>query len=98
MKHKFFSLAKSVIIASALLIPFISSAESYSFSVTRNSAVALQGNCDYQRGAACFGGFGNIDEATVHLTQFDPLYSPKGKEWLKLYLPARTAQVLRRRR
>ena len=52
MKHKFFSLAKSVIIASALLIPLFSSAESYSFSVTRNSAAAVTGNCDYQRGAA----------------------------------------------
>ena len=45
--------------------------------------------------SADFGGFGNVDETTVHFTQFDPLYSPKGKEWLKLYLPARTAQVLR---
>ncbi|MBP5315573.1 MAG: alpha amylase C-terminal domain-containing protein, partial [Muribaculaceae bacterium] len=45
--------------------------------------------------SADFGGFGNVDETTVHCTQFDPLYSPKGKEWLKLYLPARTAQVLR---
>ena len=52
MKHKFFSTAKSVIIASALLIPFISSAENYSFSVTRNSAADVTGNCDYQRGAA----------------------------------------------
>lgn len=45
-----------------------------------------------------FGGYGNVDETTVHFTQFDPLYSPKGKEWLKLYLPARTAQVLRRKK
>ena len=42
-----------------------------------------------------FGGFGNIDETVDHLTQFDPLYKPMGKEWLKLYLPARSAQVLR---
>ena len=42
-----------------------------------------------------FGGFGNIDETIDHLTQFDPLYKPMGKEWLKLYLPARSAQVLR---
>ena len=42
-----------------------------------------------------FGGFGNIDEKVRHLTLNDPLYAPTGKEWLKLYLPARSAQVLR---
>ena len=42
-----------------------------------------------------FGGFGNIDESVEHFTQHDELYSPLGKEWLKLYLPARSAQVLR---
>lgn len=42
-----------------------------------------------------FGGFGNIDEKVEHLTIHDPLYQPIGKEWLKLYLPARSAQVLR---
>ena len=45
-----------------------------------------------------FGGYGNIDESVSHLTQQDPLYAPIGKEWLKLYLPARSAQVLRLRR
>ncbi|MDE6832546.1 MAG: alpha amylase C-terminal domain-containing protein, partial [Muribaculaceae bacterium] len=42
-----------------------------------------------------FGGYGNIDESVSHLTVADPLYAPTGKEWLKLYLPARSAQVLR---
>lgn len=42
-----------------------------------------------------FGGFGNVDENVEHLTGFDPLYEPTGKEWLKLYLPARSAMVLR---
>ena len=42
-----------------------------------------------------FGGFGNIDEKVEHLTQYDALYEPIGKEWLKLYLPPRPAQVLR---
>lgn len=42
-----------------------------------------------------FGGFGNIDEKVEHFTIADPLYKPTGKEWLKLYLPARSAQVLR---
>lgn len=45
-----------------------------------------------------FGGYGNIDEHVHHLTLTDPLYSPHGVEWLKLYLPARSAQVLRRRK
>lgn len=42
-----------------------------------------------------FGGYGNIDETVEHFTMPDPLYQPIGKEWLKLYLPARSAQVLR---
>ncbi len=42
-----------------------------------------------------FGGFGNIDDKIHHFTQPDPLYAPSGKGWLKMYLPARTAQVLR---
>jgi 1,4-alpha-glucan branching enzyme len=43
-----------------------------------------------------FGGYGNIDESIQHFTQPDPLYTPHGVEWLKLYLPARTALVLRK--
>ena len=43
-----------------------------------------------------FGGFGNIDDKVRHFTAPDPLYHPAGKGWLRLYLPARTAQVLRR--
>jgi len=43
-----------------------------------------------------FGGYGNVDESIEHFTQPDPLYSPHGVEWLKLYLPARTATVLRK--
>ncbi len=45
-----------------------------------------------------FGGYGNIDESVEHLTVSDPLYSPHGVEWLKLYLPARSAMVLRKRK
>ena len=45
--------------------------------------------------ARCFGGFGNVEDRMHHLTQDDPLYSPSGKGWLKLYIPARSAQVLR---
>ncbi len=43
-----------------------------------------------------FGGYGNIDESVEHFTQPDPLYTPHGVEWLKLYIPARSAMVLRK--
>ncbi len=43
-----------------------------------------------------FGGFGLIDETIRHLSIPDPLYKKEKKEWLKLYLPARTAIVLKR--
>ena len=42
-----------------------------------------------------FGGHGLVDDSVHHFTQPDPLYTPAGKGWLKMYLPARTAQVLR---
>lgn len=42
-----------------------------------------------------FGGFNRIDKTIEHFTMPDPLYKKYRKEWLKLYLPARTAQVLR---
>ena len=45
-----------------------------------------------------FGGFGNIDETVEHITTRDELYAPAGVEWLKLYLPARSAMVLRRKK
>ncbi len=43
-----------------------------------------------------FGGHGSVDDSVHHFTQPDPLYSPSGKGWLKMYLPARSAQVLRK--
>jgi 1,4-alpha-glucan branching enzyme len=44
-----------------------------------------------------FGGYGNVDDSVEHLTCHDELYAPAGVEWLKLYLPARTAMVLRKK-
>ncbi|MDE7396363.1 MAG: alpha amylase C-terminal domain-containing protein, partial [Muribaculum sp.] len=44
-----------------------------------------------------YGGYGNIDDSTVHFTESDELYHPEGKGWLKLYLPPRTCQVLRKK-
>ncbi|MDL2245213.1 alpha amylase C-terminal domain-containing protein [Parabacteroides sp. PFB2-10] len=43
-----------------------------------------------------FGGFGLTDDTIHHLTNFDPLYRKEKKEWLKLYLPARSGMVLRK--
>ncbi|MDR0413683.1 MAG: alpha amylase C-terminal domain-containing protein [Dysgonamonadaceae bacterium] len=43
-----------------------------------------------------FGGFGLADDSVEHFTTGDPLYEKEKKEWLKLYLPARTAVVLKR--
>ncbi|MCC8118417.1 MAG: alpha amylase C-terminal domain-containing protein [Bacteroidales bacterium] len=45
-----------------------------------------------------FGGYGNVDEKVEHFTQSDPLYAPAGVEWLRLYLPARSAMVLKKAR
>lgn len=45
-----------------------------------------------------YGGFGFVDESLVHWTNGDPLYNKENKGWLKLYLPARTAQVFRYRK
>ena len=44
-----------------------------------------------------FGGHGFADDSICHITNFDPLYKREQKEWLKLYLPARTAVVLKKR-
>jgi 1,4-alpha-glucan branching enzyme len=40
-----------------------------------------------------FGGYGNIDESIEHITIAEPKHV-SGKHWLKLYIPARTVQVL----
>lgn len=43
-----------------------------------------------------FGGNGLNDDSITHLTNYDETYVEHHKEWLKLYLPARTAIVLKR--
>jgi 1,4-alpha-glucan branching enzyme len=44
-----------------------------------------------------FGGFGFADDSVEHFTNYDALYEGDGKEWLKLYVPARSAVVLRKK-
>ncbi|MCH5347295.1 MAG: alpha amylase C-terminal domain-containing protein, partial [Muribaculaceae bacterium] len=43
-----------------------------------------------------YGGFDNVDDVQHHLTQPDPLYIDQDKGWLKVYIPARSAQVYRK--
>jgi 1,4-alpha-glucan branching enzyme len=49
-----------------------------------------------------FAGFGIADDSVEHFTQHDPLYalpdpySGLVKGWLRLYLPARSAVVLKK--
>ena len=43
-----------------------------------------------------FGGNGLSDDSITHLTNYDPVYVSEHKEWLKLYIPARSAVVLKK--
>jgi 1,4-alpha-glucan branching enzyme len=45
-----------------------------------------------------FGGFSLVDESITYQTIADPLYANDGKEWLKLYIPSRSAIVLRKQK
>lgn len=46
--------------------------------------------------AKCFGGYGFADDSVEHFTNPDPLYAKDHKGWLKLYIPARSAVVLKK--
>lgn len=46
--------------------------------------------------AVKYGGNGLSDDSIRHLTAFDPLYEAENKGWLKLYIPARSAVILRK--
>lgn len=43
-----------------------------------------------------YGGFDSSDDSIAHFTQHDALYEKDGKGWLKLYIPARSAVVLKK--
>ena len=43
-----------------------------------------------------FGGNGLTDPTITHYTHFEPLHKRYKKEWLKLYIPARSAIVLKK--
>ncbi len=44
-----------------------------------------------------FGGNGLTDDTITHFTNHDALYEQEHKGWMKLYIPARSAVVLRRK-
>lgn len=45
-----------------------------------------------------YGGNGLNDDSVTHFTVPDPLYKKDKKGWMKLYIPARTAMVLRKKK
>ena len=49
-------------------------------------------NTDAER----FGGNSFVDETQTHFTMYDRLHARRKKGWLQLYLPARTAMVLKK--
>ena len=46
--------------------------------------------------SSLYGGNDLADDSLRHFTNYDPIYEKDGKGWLKLYIPARSAVVLRR--
>ncbi len=46
--------------------------------------------------SSLYGGNDLADDSVRHFTNFDPVYERDGKGWLKLYIPARSAVVLRK--
>ena len=48
--------------------------------------------------APAYGGNGLADDTVTHFTNFDQLLQRDGKGWLQLYLPARSAVVLRKKK
>ena len=43
-----------------------------------------------------YGGNELADDSVRHFTNYDPIYEKDGKGWLKLYIPARSAVVLKK--
>lgn len=65
--------------------------EGYGF-MTPEGAYDVALNTDAKQ----YGGNGLSDDSVRHFTNYDPLLKRDGKGWLKLYLPARSAVVLRK--
>ena len=70
----------------------VRSFEGYGFMVSEGSYEVVL-NTDAKK----FGGNGLADDSVEHFTNYDPLLKRDAKGWLQLYLPARSAVVLRRK-
>ncbi len=76
----------------------------FNFSPNKSHAdypiLAPEGEYDglFDSDNARYGGYGNIDGDVKHLTRHDGLYADARLGWLRLYLPARSCQVLRLKR
>jgi len=74
----------------------------FNFSPTRSYCgygfMVKQGSYEYLLNTddVAFGGNGFNDDKVVHLTNYDPVLARENKGWLQLYLPARTACILRK--
>ena len=74
----------------------------FNFSPTRSFAdygfLVSQGSYEVvlNTDAVEFGGNGLADDSVRHFTNYDPLYAKAKKGWLKLYIPARSAVVLKK--
>ena len=44
-----------------------------------------------------FGGHGLTDDTVEHFSQSDPLYARDHKGWMQIYIPARSAVVLKKK-
>lgn len=66
--------------------------EGYGFMVPEGSYQVVL-NTDAKK----YGGNELADDSVEHFTNYDPLLQRDGKGWLKLYLPARSAVVLRKK-
>ena len=74
----------------------------YSFSIhckTADGLLVREGSWQVvlNTDAKEFGGNGLADDSVEHLTNSDTLYAKDHKGWLKLYIPARSAVVLRKK-
>ena len=71
---------------------------SYNRSFTDYGFMVPQGAYDVilNTDATQYGGHGLNDDSIRHFTNYDPLLERDGKGWLKLYLPARSALVLKK--
>lgn len=67
-------------------------------SFTDYGFIVPQGSYDVvlNTDSKAFGGNDFADDSVRHFTNFDPIYARDGKGWLKLYIPARSAVVLRK--